>query len=84
VARALGAAEAELAERRLQVREGLEREKRLIERALLAEERLEDALRNEHDLRGQIDRFAEFHRAVERSAPWRLIQALRALLGRKW
>ncbi|HTO87877.1 MAG TPA: hypothetical protein VMR54_10165 [Thermoanaerobaculia bacterium] len=49
-----------------------------------AEERLEDALRNEHDLRAQIDRFAQFHRSVERSAPWRLIQFVRGLVGRRW
>ncbi len=55
-----------------------------MERARLAEERLEDALRNEHDLRDQIGRLAEFNRAVERSAPWRVIQFLRSLVGRKW
>jgi hypothetical protein len=55
-----------------------------MERARWAEEKLEDALRNEHDLRDQIDRLAEFNGAVERSAPWRAIQFLRGLLGRRW
>jgi hypothetical protein len=79
-----GAAEAEAADLRLRLQESHGRERLLRERALRAEERLEDALRNEHDLRGQIDRFSEFHRAVVRSAPWRVIQFLRGLVGRKW
>ena len=65
-------------------RQSQAREKRLLQRATKAEERLEDALRNEHDLRDQIERLMKFHRAVERSAPWRAIQALRGLVGRKW
>jgi hypothetical protein len=69
---------------KLRLSEGQAREKRFLERATKAEERLEDALRNEHDLRDQIGRLMTFHRAVERSAAWRLIQAMRGLVGRKW
>ncbi len=79
-----GEAEAEAADLRLRVQESLARERRLIERVLDAEERLNDALRNEHELRDQTERYATFHRAVERSTPWRLIQAVRKLLGREW
>jgi hypothetical protein len=84
LAGALGAAEAEAADLKLRLQESLEREKALIERALKAEERLEDTLRNEHDLREQIARYAEFHRAVTRSKPWRVIQFVRRLMGRAW
>jgi hypothetical protein len=80
----LGAAEAELADAKLRLKESLGRERALVERALKAEERLEDTLRNEHDLREQIARYAEFHRAVEHSLPWRAIQFLRGLAGRAW
>ena len=80
----LGAAEADVVDLRLKVRESLDREKRLLERTRRAEEGLEDALRNEHDLRDQIERLTQFHRAVEHSAPWRVIQFLRSLVGRKW
>lgn len=83
-ARRLGTAEAEAADLRLKLKESLEREKLLIERALRAEEALEDLRRNEHDLRDQIERYARFHRAVETSAPWRVIQFLRRLVGRAW
>jgi hypothetical protein len=69
---------------KLRLSEGQAREKRFLQRATKAEERLEDALRAEHDLRDQIDRLMKFHRAVERSAPWRFIQAVRGLVGRKW
>lgn len=84
LARRFGATEAEAADLRLQLKESLQREKRLLERALQAEEGLEDALRNEHDLREQIERYAQYHRAVERSRPWRALQFLRRLAGREW
>jgi hypothetical protein len=84
VAVRLGTAEAEVCDLRLRLQESLDRELLLRERALRAEERLDDALRNEHDLRAQIDRLAQFHRSVERSAPWRLIQFVRGLVGRRW
>jgi hypothetical protein len=83
-ASSLGIAEAEAADLKLRVKESLEREKRLFARATRAEQRLEEALRNEHELRTQIERLTNFHRAVERSAPWRLIQLARGLLGRRW
>jgi hypothetical protein len=82
--RRAGVIEAEAADLRLAVKEGLEREKRLLERALRAEEALEDAERNDHDLRDQIELFAQYNRAVEQSLPWRAIQFLRRLVGRKW
>jgi len=80
----LGEIEAEVADLRLGMKESLAREERLLERALSAEESLADARRNEHDLRDQIDRFARYHRAVEKSLPWRVIQSLRRLMGRQW
>lgn len=80
----VGIAEAQAADLRLKLQEGFEREKRLAERALTAEEKLEDAMRNEHDLRDQIDRLATFNRSVEQSAAWRWIQLLRGLVGRRW
>lgn len=80
----VGRREAERADLALLLRESHAREQRLIERAIAAEERLEDALRNEHDLRDQIDRLVRFNRAVERSASWRVIQAGRSIVGRKW
>lgn len=79
-----GEAQAMAADMRLRVEESLARERRLVERTLEAEEKLEDALRTEHELRQQIDKYATFHRAVERSGAWRLIQTLRRLLGREW
>jgi hypothetical protein len=79
-----GEAEAEAADLRLRVQESLARERRLIDRTLEAEEKLEDALHTEHELRQQIEKYATFHRAVERSAAWRVIQKLRGLLGREW
>ncbi|MBC8646790.1 MAG: hypothetical protein H7X85_06475 [Thermoanaerobaculia bacterium] len=72
------------ADMRLRVEESLARERRLVERTLEAEEKLEDTLRTEHELRQQIEKYATFHRAVERSGAWRLIQTLRRLLGREW
>jgi len=80
----LGRREAERTDLALLLRESHAREQLLIERAIAAEERLEDALRNEHDLRDQIDRLVRFNRAVERSASWRVIQAGRSIVGRKW
>lgn len=83
-ARRTGELEAELADTKLRLKESLERERRIAERSLESEEKLEDALRNENDLREQIERYAKFNRAVETSLPWRLIQALRRLVGREW
>jgi septal ring factor EnvC (AmiA/AmiB activator) len=79
-----GEIEAELADLKHRLKESQEREKRLVERVFLAEERLDDALSTEHELRIQIHRYAEFNRAVQRSRPWRMIQFLRRLVGREW
>lgn len=83
-ARRLGEAEAEVAHLRLAVEESLARERRLIERALGAEQALDDALTVEHDLREQIGRYAQFHDAIRRSRPWRAIQFFRRFVGREW
>jgi hypothetical protein len=80
----VGRREADRVDLALLLRESHAREQRLIERAIEAEERLGDALRNEHDLRDQIDRLVRFNRAVERSASWRALQAARSVVGRKW
>jgi hypothetical protein len=79
-----GEIEAEVADLRLRLKESQEREKRLTERVFLAEERLEDTLSVEHELRIQIHRYAEFQRALQKSRPWRMIQLLRRLVGREW
>ena len=84
VAARAGGIEAEIADLRLRLKESQEREKRLAERVFTAEERLDDALSTEHELRIQIHRYAEFNRAVQRSRPWRMIQFLRRLVGREW
>jgi hypothetical protein len=68
----------------MRLKESIEREQLLVQRAVRAAEQLDLALRNEHELREQIDRLTEFNRAVERSAPWRFIQFLRGFAGRKW
>lgn len=83
-ARKCGEIEAEVLQLRLRLKESATREVRLVERTVLAEENLENALATEHELRLQIGRYAEFHRAVTHSAPWRLIQFLRRLVGRQW
>src|ERR1700693_4499730 len=54
-------AEAELSHWRLLVRESLDREQALVERALLAEERRENVLDTDHELGTQIRRHAEFN-----------------------
>jgi hypothetical protein len=83
-ARRLGEAEAETLHLRLRLKESLARELRLVERTVKAEENVENALAAEHDLRLQLERYAEFHRAVGHSAPWKMIQFLRRLVGREW
>ena len=83
-ARKCGESEAEVLQLRLRLKESLAREARLAERTVQAEEGLENALATEHELRQQIRRYAEFHRAVTRSAAWKLIQFLRRLAGREW
>lgn len=83
-ARRLGELEGELVHLRLRLKESLTRELRLVERAVKAEENVENALATEHDLRLQIERYTEFHRAVEHSRAWKVIQRLRRLVGRAW
>ena len=83
-ARRCGENEAEVLQLRLRLKESIAREARLVERTVLAEENLEAALSTEHDLRQQIGRYAEFHRAVTQSSAWRVIQFLRRLVGREW
>ena len=68
----------------MRLKEGLERERRLTELLREAQDSLTDAPRLEHELRKQIESYAAFNRAVERSLPWRLIQFLRRLVGREW
>src|SRR5262245_24025848 len=82
--RDLGAAEAELADLRLRVKENEEREQRLIEQIFSAQERLGDALATEAELRIQLGRYAQFYEAVQRSRAWRVIQYIRRLVGREW
>jgi hypothetical protein len=83
-ARKCGENEAEVLQLRLRLKESIAREARLVERTVLAEENLEAALSTEHDLRQQIHRYADFHRAVAHSSAWKLIQFLRRLVGREW
>jgi chromosome segregation ATPase len=80
----LGRTEAEAADLRLRLKESLERERRLSELLRQAEEELSDVPRNEQELRQQIEEYAAFHRAVEHSFPWRILQLLRRLVGREW
>ena len=83
-ARKCGENEAEVLQLRLRLKESIARESRLVERTVVAEENLEAALSTEHELRQQIRRYADFHRAVTHSSAWRLIQFLRRLIGREW
>jgi len=83
-ARRCGEAEAELMDLKLRLKESLTREARLVERTVQAEEVLEAALATEHELRLQIGRYADFHRAVSHSRAWRWVQFLRRLVGREW
>ena len=76
--------EAELFDLKLRLRESQERERRLIELNKQLEEEVEDAPKTEHQLRRELNEFAAFHNAVERSRTWKIIQAARALVGRKW
>lgn len=83
-ARTLGELEADVVHLRLRLKESLARELRLVERTMKAEEALENALASEHELRLQVERYSAFHRAVERSRAWKMIQAVRRLFGRAW
>lgn len=83
-ARTQGELEADVVHLRLRLKESLARELRLVERTMKAEEALENALAIEHELRLQVERYSAFHRAVEHSRAWKMIQAVRRLLGRAW
>lgn len=83
-ARRLGEAEAEVVDLELRLKESLTRERRLLDTTVELQEALEQAGRTEQELRQQIERYATYHRAVERSGAWRLVQFLRKLVGRKW
>lgn len=80
----IGELEAERVDLRLRLKESLERERRLTELLREAEETLEDVPKTEHELRTQLENYAAFNRAVERSVAWRVIQFLRRLAGREW
>lgn len=69
---------------KFQVAESLARERRIVDRLLGAETALEEMKRANQDLRGRLDRYAIFHRDLERSFVWRVIQSLRRLVGRAW
>jgi hypothetical protein len=47
-------------------------------------EALEFVGQTERELRAQVERYAAYHRAVERSMAWRIVQFLRGLVGRRW
>jgi hypothetical protein len=83
-ARKQGELEAEVLHLRLRLKESLARELRLVERTTKAEEALENALATEQELRQQVERYSSFHRALEKSRAWQLIQAVRRLFGRAW
>ena len=83
-AREVGALEAHVAELKLRLRESHEREKRLGEQTLLAEENVQKALSVEHELRTQLHRYAEFNVTLKKSKAWQMIQFLRRIVGREW
>jgi hypothetical protein len=83
-ARRLGEVEAEVLDLTLKVQESLTRERRLLETVTELQEALEHNRRTEYELRGQIDRYAAFHRDLDRSWSWRALQFLRRLVGRRW
>jgi hypothetical protein len=83
-ARKQGEAEAEVLDLTLRLKESRTRERRLLESLEEGREALEQCRRLEHELRLQIERYATYHRAVERSSAWRFVQFLRGLVGRKW
>ncbi|HXU45684.1 MAG TPA: hypothetical protein VN783_09165 [Thermoanaerobaculia bacterium] len=88
----LGRLEAEAFDARLREIERTEREGLLARLALSPEscsasdEEIRPAASRSEILRlkREIDRFAEFHRALVRSRSWRLLQFLRRPFGRAW
>lgn len=83
-ARRLGESEAEVVDLTLKVEESLARERRLLETVTELQESLEHVRRTESELRAQLDRYATFHRDLERSLGWRVLQLFRGLIGRRW
>jgi hypothetical protein len=84
VARRQGEAEAEVLDLTLRLKESLTREHRLLESLEEMREALEYSGQTERELRIQLERYAMYHRAVERSFAWRTVQFLRRLVGRAW
>lgn len=80
----LGELEANAADLDLRLAESLARERRLVDRLVGADAELADMKRADFELRGRLDRYAAFHRDLQRSAAWRAIQFVRRLLGRAW
>lgn len=83
-ARRQGEAEAEVLDLTLRLKESLTRERRLLESLEEMREALEYVGQTERELRAQVERYAAYHRAVERSMAWRAVQFLRGLVGRRW
>ncbi|HEX9147802.1 MAG TPA: hypothetical protein VF958_01450 [Thermoanaerobaculia bacterium] len=83
-ARRQGEAEAESLDLTLRLKESLTRERRLLESLEETREALEFVGQTERELRAQVERYATYHRAVERSMAWRVVQFLRGLVGRRW
>jgi hypothetical protein len=83
-ARRQGEAEAEVLDLKLRLKESLTRERRLLETLEEMREALDFVGQTERELRVQIERYATYHRAVERSFAWRTVQFLRRLVGRAW
>jgi hypothetical protein len=83
-ARRQGEAEADVLDLTLRLKESLTRERRLLESLEELREALEFVGQTERELRIQVERYAAYHRAVERSFAWRTVQFLRRLVGRAW
>lgn len=83
-ARKQGEAEAEVVDLKLKLEESLTRERRLLETVTELQETVEHLRRVEGEVRSQLERHATFHRDLERSLGWRVLQSLRRLVGRGW
>ena len=83
-ARLSGELESEAADLRLRLSENIARERRIVDRLLGSETALAEMKRSDLELRARLDRYAQFHRDLERSFAWRAIQLLRRLVGRAW
>ncbi|MEO8348438.1 MAG: hypothetical protein ABI610_05955 [Acidobacteriota bacterium] len=83
-ARKQGEAEAEVVDLGLKLQESMTRERRLLETVTELQETVEHLRRVESEVRSQLDRHVAFHRDLERSLGWRILQSLRRLVGRGW